>query len=241
MVHVNANIGGTGDPSLDTCLFAVISLFLSAHSNSQTIFQDEFNGSGLELMQWNVLEGYVTVDSGLLKISNNWNHGRIISIPEFASNGILASSSININGLYQKFGFFGNAEDEGYNYYFDSYDIEPSTGNSPFNTIHIFAHNGSQTLLAMTVPVLWGQYHKFEILRGESSVQYFIDGGQVASVNGNDLRALPVGVWNDRPTLMLTDYVQISKSLSVPEPGMLTFLGSSMFITTGYFIRRRKQ
>ena len=77
----------------------------------------------------------------------------------------------------------------------------------------------------------WYEFHKFAIKRTPSEVIYSIDGQEVARVADAFAGALPVGVWNDRSSLMLTDWVEV-----VPEPGTVLLLGLG-----GLVLRRKRK
>jgi hypothetical protein len=57
--------------------------------------------------------------------------------------------------------------------------------------------------------VTWYEFHEFAIERTPSEIIYSIDGQEVARVATAFAGALPVGVWNDRWSLMLTDWVEV--------------------------------
>jgi hypothetical protein len=78
--------------------------------------------------------------------------------------------------------------------------------------------------------VTWYEFHEFAIERTPSEVIYSIGDligdsivyREVARVTDAFGGALPVGVWNARWDLMLTDWVEVSQ---IPEPATLLLLG----------------
>jgi hypothetical protein len=66
-------------------------------------------------------------------------------------------------------------------------------------------------LLDVEIPVTWYEFHEFAIERTPSEVIYSIDGQEVARVPDAFAGALPVGVWNDRWSMMLTDWVEVCR------------------------------
>jgi hypothetical protein len=65
------------------------------------------------------------------------------------------------------------------------------------------------------IPVTWYDFHEFAIERTSAEVIFSIDGQEVARVADAFGGALPVGVWNDRPGLMRTDWVEVSQIIRV--------------------------
>jgi len=81
--------------------------------------------------------------------------------------------------------------------------------------------------------VAWYEFHEFAIERTPSEVIYSIDGLEVARVADAFAGALPVGVWNDRWSLMQTDWVEVR---SIPEPATISLLGLGSL----FFMKKRK-
>ena len=93
-------------------------------------------------------------------------------------------------------------------------------------------------LLDVEIPVTWYEFHEFAIERTPSEVTFSIDGQEVARVADAFAGALPVGVWNDRWSLMQTDWVEVSQIASVPAPGAI-LLGGIGAGFVGWLRRRR--
>jgi hypothetical protein len=175
---------------------------LAVCASAQTIFFDDFNGSSLDVSQWRLTAGNVQVAGGQLRTVGNPDHKRIDSNLAFGTNDVTAKARINLNGRYQKFGFFGNPEG---GYYFDTLgDIANGGNESVRDKVYAIVIIGS-TRFRLQVTATWGQFHEFSIKRATSGVTFFVDGQEVGQVPDVTTQLLPVGVWNDRPEEMLTE------------------------------------
>jgi hypothetical protein len=223
------------------CLALVVFTLLcpSMSSGSWTqVFYDGFDGTALDTSQWSVfvdIHGvyhWPYVADGLLH--SQGYHTRIDSIPTFAPMGqsVMARARIRLAGEYQKFGFAPNPHERAgpiSGYYFDTMSSEEGGGGGDVNYVHALAWYSLapgffDVLLDVKIPVTWYDFHEFAIERTPSEVIYSIDGQEVAQVAdafGGELPP-PVGVWNDRWGLMLTDWVEVA---TVPEPATLFLLG----------------
>lgn len=193
------------------------------------LFDDQFSGTGLDASKWSLLNGSVVVDGGWLRIQAN-GHDRIDSIADFGV-GVTATARVSISGNYEKFGLNVNPDEPGRGgtgYYFDSY--EDGSGH-----VRLLAFASSTTLLNQTVSVTWGEAHDFSIERTASKVTFLIDGNPVGDVAAGFTDGLPVGIWNDRSSLMQTDWVQVS---AIPEVGTV-LLFASPFVVLAERLRRR--
>ncbi len=189
-------------------------------------FSDDFEGTTLDTSLWSVFvdalgqyhEPYVA--DGLLH--SQGYHTRIDSIPAFAApetgQSVVARARIRLAGIIQKFGFAPNPNERTgpiTGYYFDTIE-------GPANTVRALAWfqpaSGSEiNLLDVEIPVTWYEFHEFAIERTPSEVIYSIDGQEVARVADAFAGALPVGVWNDRWSLMQTDWVGVNCEPEEPQ------------------------
>jgi hypothetical protein len=212
-----------------------------AQGSITQLFYDDFTGTSLDTSLWSVFvdsngeyhEPYVA--DGLLH--SQGYHTRIDSIPAFAApetgQSIIASASINLDGIIQKFGFAPNPNEHGgpiTGYYFDTVEGQANT----VRAIAMFQPDSGDfvNLLDVEIPVIWGEYQEFVIERTPLEVIYSIGGHEVARIADDFGGALPVGVWNDRSSLMQTDWVEVT---FIPEPmtiGLLAF--------GGLFLRKRR-
>jgi len=233
-----------------TVVFALIVFGMaiaSSASASTQLFFDDFTGTALDTSKWVVFvdargESHEPdVADGLLY--SQGYHTRIDSIPAFAPMGesVMARASIRFSGEIQKFGFAPNPSERAgtiTGYYFDTMTSNESGGGEWEDSVHALAvsnpGDGSESyLLDVKIDdVTWNLFHEFAIERTPSEVIYSIDGQEVARVADAFADALPVGVWNDRWDLMLTDWVEVSQ---VPEPATLCLLGLG-----GLILRKRK-
>ena len=126
-------------------------------------------------------------------------------------------------------------------YYFDTLHLDttvPHEFQGREHYVHALAWSnpgdGSLiSLLNVEIPVAWYEFHEFAIERTPSEVIYSIDGLEVARVADAFAGALPVGVWNDRWSLMQTDWVEVR---SIPEPATISLLGLGSL----FFMKKRK-
>jgi hypothetical protein len=212
----------------------VIAPVVSASTSTQLFF-DDFTGTALDKSQWSVfvdiwgVYNWPYVADGLLY--SQGYHTRIDSIPTFAPMGqsVMARARIRLAGEYHSFGFGVNPNERAgpiTGYYFDTLSpLDPSPGREGYVRALAWSNPGDGSLinlLDVEIPVGWNEFHKFAVERTPSKVIYSIDGQEVALVADAFGGALPVGVWNDRWDLMLTDWVEVA---TVPEPATLLLLG----------------
>lgn len=198
-------------------LIGLLSTFAQGATYTQLFF-DDFTGTALDTSLWSVFvdaHGYYHwpyVAGGLL-ISQGY-HTRIDSIPTFAPMGqsVMARVRIRLAGELHKFGFAVNPNERTgpiTGYYFDTVDVE---AQEHYVRALAWSNPGSGSeinLLDVEIPVTWYEFHEFAIERTPSEVIYSIDGNEVARVADAFADALPVGVWNDRWSLMQTDWVEV--------------------------------
>jgi hypothetical protein len=184
-------------------------------------FSDDFDGTVLDKSLWSVFvdalgQYHWPYVSGGFLYSQGY-HTRIDSIPTFAPMGqsVIARARIKLGGIYNKFGFAINPNERTgpiTGYYFDTVDVSTG-GREHYIRALAWSKSGSGTmtnLLDVEIPVSWYDFHEFAIRRTPSEVIYSIDGEEVARVTDSFADALPAGVWNDRSSLMLTDWVEVS-------------------------------
>jgi len=238
------------------CLLLVVFTLLCPSMPSgycTEVFYDEFTGTALDTSQWEVFVdalGYYHwpyVEGGLLH--SQGYHTRIDTIRTFAPTGqnVVARARIRLAGDYNKFGFAVNPNERDgpiTGYYFDTLErllTEPEPGPGEEHYVWALAwfqpaSGDPNNLLGVKIEVPWYEFHEFAIERTPSEVIYSIgynmEGGltEVAQVTDAFGGALPVGVWNDRGSLMLTDWVEV-----VPEPATVLLLGLG-----GLLLRRQR-
>jgi len=231
----------------------VFTLFCPSMSwaSPSVLFFDDFSGTALDTSRWSVfvdIHGsyhWPYVADGLLH--SQGYHTRVDSIPAFALTGqsLTASARIRLAGADHKFGFAVNPNEHAgpiTGYYFDTEELENEGGRGREGYIRALAWSNPGdasliNLLDVEIPVTWYEFHEFAVERTASEVIYSIDGQEVARVADAFAGALPVGVWNDRWSLMQTDWVEVA-SVPIPAPGAVV-LGS---IGVGFvgWLRRRK-
>jgi len=193
------------------------------------LFFDDFAGTALDTSLWSVfvdIHGvyhWPYVAGGLLH--SQGYHTRIDSITGFAPVGqsVMARAQIRLAGEYQKFGFGVNPNERAgpiTGYCFDTRGFPEGGGGGRENYVRALAWSnpgdGSLiNLLDVEIPVTWYEFHEFAVERTPSDVVFSIDALEVARVTDAFAGALPVCVWNDRWSLMQTDWVEVA---SVPEP-----------------------
>jgi hypothetical protein len=212
---------------------------VASASMSTQLFFDDFTGTALDTSRWSVFVDalgdyhWPYVAGGLLH--SQGYHTRIDSIPGFAPMGqsVIARARICLAGEVHKFGFAPNPNERAgpiSGYFFDTYHLDTtSPPESQGREDYVRAVAWFQPdigpfdeLLNVEIFVTWNEFHVFAIERTPSEVIFSIDGHEVARVGDAFAGALPVGVWNDRWDLMLTDWVEVSQ---IPEPATLLLLG----------------
>ena len=209
------------------CVMAVANI---ASADVVQLFFDDFTGTALDTSRWSVFVdengqyGTPQVAGGFLQLQGY--HTRIDSIPAFAPMGqsVMARARIRLAGDYHKFGFGVNPNERPgpiNGYFFDTLGPGEDNGWGREDYVRAFAWSnpgdGSWVaFLDVEIPVTWYEFHEFAIERTPSEVIFSIDGQEVARVADAFAGALPVGVWNDRWSLMQTDWVEVSQ-VSEPE------------------------
>ena len=200
-------------------LIGLLSTFTQGATSTQLFF-DDFTGTALDISLWSVFVDahgqYNTpqVSGGFLQSAGY--HTRIDSIPTFAPMGqsVMAHAQIRLVGDYHKFGFAVNPMERTgpiTGYYFDTVD-GGSGGREHYVRALAWSNPGFGpmiNLLDVEIPVTWYEFHEFVIERTPSEIIYSIDGQEVARVADTFAGELPVGVWNDRWSLMQTDWVEV--------------------------------
>jgi len=204
-----------GTPAVD--IAPVVSV-----STSAQLFFDDFAGTALDKSLWSVFvdslgqyhEPYVA--DGLLH--SQGYHTRIDSIPALAApetgQSVMARARIRLTGEIQKFGFAPNPNERTgpiTGYFFDTSSVGAGLEHH-IRALAWFqpASGDIVTLLDVLIPVTWYEFHEFAIERTPSEVIFSIDGQEVARVADAFGGALPIGVWNDRSSLMQTDWVEVT-------------------------------
>ena len=224
-------------------LIGLLATFAQGATSTQ-LFYDDFTGTTLDTSKWSVFvdgngQSHPPYVSDGILYSQGY-HTRIDSIPAFtapeAGQSVTATARIRLAGELNKFGFAPNPNERSgpiAGYYFDTVDVEMQEHH--VRAVAWFQPDSGDfvTLLDVEIPVTWYEFHEFAIERTPSEVIYSIGGQEVARVADAFAGALPVGVWNDRSSLMQTDWVEVT---SVPEPATISLLG----LGTMAFMRRRR-
>jgi hypothetical protein len=205
------------------CASALLCLATQASADTQ-IFFDDFDGSSLDLSKWIVLDGAggMQVSGSLFRTQGGPDHKRINTTATFSptQGSLVASARIRLASSnpdsYQKFGFNVNGPFESPNdgFYFDT--LEPPAGGET-GFIHALVVTQPPAgppviLLDQKVPVTWFEFHDFAVEWTPTEITFSIDNLQVAQLNHSFVDPLPVGVWNDRPGLMETDWVKVIRT-----------------------------
>lgn len=207
--------------------FIGLIVVLSVNSSASPLLYDDFNASILDTTKWNIIEqnGVIDIQNGNLRIEGSGPKD-INSWDTFSYS--IASAYIKIGGDYQKFGFNVNDGNGLPAFYFDSYEIgQPSPGG--VNTIHIIGfgetYSTQDLLFRKRFEVSWNEYHQFDIMWGEDSIQFFIDNDlKYAFDYSYSSSTLPIGIWNDRSGTMLIDEVSVTP-IPAPSSILLMFIG----------------
>ncbi len=97
----------------------------------------------------------------------------------------------------------------GVGFYFDTWGSEPQHGGQRHQVRALVWAGGTSHLLNKVVGLTWGEFHEWTIEWSETEVIFYIDAAEVARASYSFATPLPVGVWNDRPPEMLTDWVEV--------------------------------
>ncbi|MBC2715124.1 MAG: family 16 glycosylhydrolase [Desulfobacteraceae bacterium] len=212
-------------------LMVSLILFSPATAQADPLLYDDFDGTALDVSIWNVIEGGGSIQliDGILTIQGEPNHKRIDSFSTFQPMGdtLFASARMQLGGDYQKFGFRINAvafSGPISGFYFDT--LETDNEGTVTALIREVSDTGTVTeTLTVPMDVTWGEFHVFTIEWSPAGVAFYVDGeekARMAFVYGD---ALPVGIWNDRPEIMLTDWVEVINVIAVTidiKPGSET-------------------
>jgi len=210
------------------CVMAVVNFATAVSTSTSTqLFFDDFTGTALDTSRWSIFvdengDYHRPYVAGGLLYSQGY-HTRIDSIPAFdapeTGQSVMARARIRLSGDDQKFGFAVNPNEHAgpiTGYYFDTIDrsVVPPGREHYIRALAWFqpAVGSLIRLLDVEIPVTWYNFHEFAIERTPSEVIYSIDGQEVARVEDAFAGALPVGVWNDRWSLMQTDWVKVGRS-----------------------------
>lgn len=202
-----------------TCLI----LFPPALVQADPLLYDGFDGMNLDKSIWNILAGddvSIVLEDGELTTQGEPNHKRIDSSAIFGPMGdtLFASARIQPAGDYQKFGFRINAgEFSGpvAGFYFDTLEVDNE--NTVTAIIREVSDTGAVTE-ELTVPidnVNWDEFHIFTIEWSSAEIAFHVDGTEKARTAFVYDGALPIGIWNDRPEIMRTDYVEVINVIGV--------------------------
>ena len=235
VLRMNDNILGgkkmkTSVLAVMVCVMAVVNFTSAVNASTSTqLFFEDFTGTALDTSLWSVFvdgngQSHKPYVAGGLLHSQGY-HTRIDSIPTFAApeagQRVIARARIRLAGEIQKFGFAPNPNERPgpiAGYYFDTVDFGGGAQVHYIRAVAWFqpASGPFDVLLDVEIPVTWYEFHEFAIERTPSEVIYSIDGQEVARVADSFEGALPVGVWNDRWSLMQTDWVEVVSVSELP-------------------------
>lgn len=212
---------GLGIPALLAAIFLSFATLRSGAVTTVTqLFYDGFNGSSLDTSRWMIVDGgsWVQVTGGFLQTVSGQDHKEVNSIPNFAPMGhsVVAKARIRLAGQFQKFGFNVNYLGPATGFYFDTYDDRDGNIENTIRALVWFVPTSGApvNLLDVTVPVTWYEFHEFAVDWRATEVIFLIDNVEAARVPVTFGGALPVGVWNDRGSLMQTDWVEVSQVIT---------------------------
>lgn len=194
-------------------LTGLLILFSPATALSDPLLYDDFDGTDLDTSIWEFVYdfGSIEVDGGILTTKGTPDYERIDSLIDFQPMGdtLFASARIQLNGDYQKFGFRINPGEYGpiSGFYFDT--LESENGNEVSALIRDFSGPGDPKILTVTREVSWDAFHVFTIEWSPTEIAFHIDGVEIARAAFESSNLIPVGLWNDRPGMMQTDWVEV--------------------------------
>lgn len=190
-----------------------LAVVLLAFSVSATeVFRDDFDGPGLDLTRWMIVDGAygISVGGGLLTMAGAPDHKRINTLMTFAPAGgyVEAKTRVFLDGDYQKFGFQVNASEypgPTVGFYFDTYDSAPNT----ISAIVLPVAPAPGVFQREELALPWGQWYELAVRWTPTSVAFLIDGIVRAQFAYAWTDPLPVGVWNDRYPAIYADWVSV--------------------------------
>jgi len=205
-------------------LIGLMILFAPATALSDPLLYDDFDGTALDASVWDVIYdfGTIEVNGSILTtegITEAPGYKRIDSFSTFQPIGdtLFASARIQLSGDYQKFGFRINAgtfPGPICGFYFDT--LETENENTVTALIREVSDTGTVTdTLTVPIDVSWDEFHIFTIEWSPSEVAFHVDGEEKARMAIVCSNALPVGLWNDRPDTMQTDWVNVINVITV--------------------------
>ncbi len=194
-------------------LISLMIFFAPATASSDPLLYDDFDEIDLNSDVWNVIYdfGSIELEGGILTTKGTPDYERIDSFNDFQAMGytLFASARIQLAGDYQKFGFRINPGEYGpiSGFYFDT--LESENGNVVSALIRDFSGPGDPEILTVTLEVSWEAFHVFTIEWSPTEIAFHIDGVEKARAAFESNNLIPVGLWNDRPGIMQTDWVEV--------------------------------
>lgn len=191
-------------------IVTLLLLLPSLHAFGANGFDEQFNGTSLDLTKWMILDGSpgVSVDNGTLILRGSPDHKRVNSIAQFAppaGGAVTVSARVYVGqGDYQKFGFNVNAIEFAAptaGFYFDTLEVPDTV------TAIVWLVPGEPVVQQLSLP--WDSWYEFAVRWTGTDVTFFIDGVARAQVPFVWTSALPVGAWNDRPGTMYVDWLMV--------------------------------